>query len=60
MPRITLPKDESPTIKLQELSAVKALAKGIPSDAALVSKGRTGFFQEEYEKEEKWLGGYSI
>jgi len=50
----------TPKVKIQSFDPVKAISKGIPNDAALVSKGKEGFFNEEYSKEQKWLGEYSI
>ena len=51
-----------PKVKIiQGLDAVKAIAKGIPNDAALVSKGKEGFMDREMMKERSdFLGEYSL
>ncbi len=43
-----------PTAKLPNYSARKVLMKGA-NQGALVREGRTGFFNDEYVKETKWL-----
>lgn len=46
---------------ITSLDAVKAIKKGIPNDAALVSKGKEGFMDKEMQKEKlDFLEGYSI
>ncbi len=44
-----------PKIKLPKYSAERAIMKGLPDKARLVSEGETGYFKKEYEKESKWL-----
>jgi hypothetical protein len=47
---------KTPKIKIHPISATKLISPQKGEHHALVSEGRTGYFNDEYEKEMKWLG----
>jgi hypothetical protein len=45
-----------PKIKIESISSTKLISPQKGEHHALVKEGRTGYFNDEYEKEMKWLG----